>query len=91
MKKLKHITHSGITAIALFLFLITSCTKLEDTSYNQIISSEFVPEISDLPALTGAPYVDWRGLLLQWNTVYRAQEVSGDQMLTPAQIGRAHV
>lgn len=84
MKKLKHITHSGITAIALFLFLITSCTKLEDTSYNQIISSEFVPEISDLPALTGAPYVDWRGLLLQWNTVYRAQEVSGDQMLTPA-------
>ncbi|MDO9635073.1 MAG: RagB/SusD family nutrient uptake outer membrane protein, partial [Paludibacter sp.] len=27
---------------------------------------------------------DWRGLLLQWNTVYRAQEVSGDQMLTPA-------
>jgi len=34
--------------------------------------------------LTGAPYVDWRGLLLQWNTLYRAQEVSGDEMLTPA-------
>lgn len=84
MKKLKHITRSGITVFALFLILITSCTKLEDTSYNQIISSEFVPTSSDLPALTGAPYVDWRGLLLQWNTVYRAQEVSGDQMLTPA-------
>jgi len=34
--------------------------------------------------LTGAPYVDWRGLLLEWNTLYRAQEVSGDEMLTPA-------
>jgi hypothetical protein len=68
------------------LFLITgaACTKLKDTSYNQIIASEFVPGKSDLAALSGAAYVDWRGLLLQWNTLYRAQEVSGDEMLTPA-------
>jgi hypothetical protein len=84
MKKLKYITCSGVAAVALFLVLITSCTKLNDTSYNQIISSDFVPTAYDIPAITGAPYVDWRGLLLQWNTVYRAQEVSGDEMLTPA-------
>ncbi|MFI0429580.1 RagB/SusD family nutrient uptake outer membrane protein [Mariniflexile sp. HMF6888] len=84
MKKIKYITCSGVAAVALFLILITSCTKLEDTSYDQIISSEFVPTAYDIPAITGAPYVDWRGLLLQWNTVYRAQEVSGDEMLTPA-------
>jgi hypothetical protein len=84
MKKLKYITCSGVAAVALFLFLITSCTKLNDISYNQIISSDFVPTAYDIPAITGAPYVDWRGLLLQWNTVYRAQEVSGDEMLTPA-------
>lgn len=84
MKRLKYITCSGVAAVALFLVLITSCTKLNDTSYNQIISSDFVPTAYDIPAITGAPYVDWRGLLLQWNTVYRAQEVSGDEMLTPA-------
>jgi hypothetical protein len=84
MKKLKYITCSRVASVALLLILITSCTKLEDTSYNQIISSEFVPTAYDIPAITGAPYVDWRGLLLQWNTVYRAQEVSGDEMLTPA-------
>lgn len=84
MKKLKYFTRSGLAATALFLLLITSCTKLNDTSYNQIISKDFVPTAYDIPAITGAPYVDWRGLLLQWNTVYRAQEVSGDEMLTPA-------
>lgn len=84
MKKLKHIAYSGIATAVFFLTLLTSCTDLEDTSYREIISSEFVPTAYDIPAITGAPYVDWRGLLLQWNTVYRAQEVSGDQMLTPA-------
>jgi hypothetical protein len=69
--------------IALFV-IGAGCTKLKSTSYNQIISSTFVPGTSDLAALSGAAYVDWRGLLLQWNTLYRAQEVSGDEMLTPA-------
>ncbi len=84
MKKIKYITYVQIAVIAIVLIGFFSCTDLKDTSYNQIISSEFVPTASDIPALTGAPYVDWRGLLLQWNTLYRAQEVSGDEMLTPA-------
>ena len=84
MKKLKYITYTGIAVIAFLMVVLSACTKLKDTSYNQLISSEFTPASSDLPALTGAPYVDWRGLLLQWNTLYRAQEVSGDEMLTPA-------
>ena len=61
-----------------------ACTRLKNNSYNQIIGSTFVPASSDLSALSGAAYVDWRGLLLQWNTLYRAQEVAGDEMLTPA-------
>lgn len=66
------------------LSVFSACTKLKDTSYSQIISGGFSPTASDISALAGAAYVDWRGLLLQWNTVYRAQEVSADQMLTPA-------
>ena len=78
------IKYQYITAFTIILSVFSACTKLKDTSYNQIISSEFTPTNSELPALAGAAYVDWRGLLLQWNTVYRAQEVSADEMLTPA-------
>lgn len=84
MKKINHSIKIGIIAIVSIPLLFSACTKLKDSSYNQIISSEFKPTNTELPALAGAAYVDWRGLLLQWNTVYRAQEVSADEMLTPA-------
>jgi hypothetical protein len=84
MKKKNNYINSGIIVLVFISVNFMGCTKLKDTSYNQIISSEFTPSGSDLPALAGAAYVDWRGLLLQWNTVYRAQEVSADEMLTPA-------
>ena len=83
MKKINHYIN-GVTIAVVLLVMFSACTKLKDTAYNQIVSSEFKPTSADLPALAGAAYVDWRGLLLQWNTVYRAQEVSGDEMLTPA-------
>lgn len=84
MKKINRYIKTGIVAGALISVIFSACTKLKDTSYNQIISSGFTPTASDLPAIAGAGYVDWRGLLLEWNTVYRAQEVAGDEMLTPA-------
>ena len=84
MKKLNYIRYTGVAVIIFFLTANSACTKLEDTNYTQLVSSEFVPASSDISSLTGAPYVDWRGLLLEWNTLYRAQEVSGDEMLTPA-------
>lgn len=87
MKKLKYNIYTGIAMIAFLMVVISACTKLEDKSFNQIISSEFTPTKADIPSLTGAPYVDWRGLLLQWNTVYRAQSVSSDEMLTPERNG----
>ncbi len=84
MKKLNHNIACGVLMLFSMPVMFSACTKLKDTSYNQIISGDFRPTSDELPALAGAAYVDWRGLLLQWNTVYRAQEVSGDQMLTPA-------
>jgi hypothetical protein len=84
MKKFKKSIYTTTAIIAFLMIVFSACTKLKDTSYNQIIASEFTPTGSDLDALAGAAYVDWRGLLLQWNTLYRAQEVSGDEMLTPA-------
>lgn len=87
MKKLKFITYTGIALVAFLLVLMSGCTKLMDENYNDIVASNFVPTAADIPAITGAPYVDWRGLLLQWNTLYRAQEVSSDEMLTPERNG----
>jgi hypothetical protein len=84
MKKINQFINIGIIAIVAIPLFFSACTKLKDTSYNQIISGEFTPTSSELPALAGAAYVDWRGLLLEWNTVYRAQEVTADEMLTPA-------
>lgn len=84
MKKITHYIKPGIIILLLISMVFLACTKLKDTNYNSFISSEFTPTSSELPALAGAAYVDWRGLLLQWNTLYRAQEVSGDEMLTPA-------
>ena len=84
MKHKKYLIQPGLMAVVVFSLIITACTKLKDQSYNSIVASDFTPDASNLPALAGAGYLDWRGLLLQWNTVYRAQEVSGDEMLTPA-------
>jgi starch-binding outer membrane protein, SusD/RagB family len=84
MKKTFHFIDTRIMFVVLTLVIFVSCTKLKNKNYNGFVSNEFEPTNSELPALSGAAYVDWRGLLLQWNTVYRAQEVSADQMLTPA-------
>jgi hypothetical protein len=84
MKKTLCFIKTRIKFFVLAVILFSACTKLKDKNYNGFVSNDFIPTNSELPALSGAAYVDWRGLLLQWNTVYRAQEVSGDQMLTPA-------
>lgn len=73
-----------ILSAALFSILAGGCTKLKDTSYNQIIASQFDPTGDDLNSLVGSAYVNWRQLLLHWNGVHRAQENSADQVVTPA-------
>lgn len=72
-----------ITAV-IAITLTLSCTRLKDTSYNQIIASQFNPTGGDLNSLVGSAYVNWRALLLNWNGVHRAQENSADQVVTPA-------
>ncbi|MCW0481604.1 RagB/SusD family nutrient uptake outer membrane protein [Gaoshiqia sediminis] len=72
---------------SVFAFLVimgVSCTELKDESWNTIIASQFSATDQDLAALAGSAYVNWRAVLMQWNGLYRANEVSGDQMLTPA-------
>ncbi len=84
MKNKIYMIKNGMLILIMLIVIVTSCTKLEDQSYDQIISSRFEPGSQDLAALSGAAYVNWRDVMTQWNGLYRAQEVAGDEMLTPA-------
>lgn len=63
---------------------VSSCTKLKDESYTTIISNKFQPTQDDLASLLGTAYSNWRFLLLDWDGLWRAQELSGDQEVIPA-------
>ena len=80
MKKIKHIVTLGVALITLFSY---SCTKLENTSYNEIISSQYTITSDDMTALLGAAY-NWGPVLLYWNCYWRQQELTADEMIIPA-------
>lgn len=78
---------SMLAGAALFTFsfsLFTSCTKLDETSYNSIIADGFQPKNDDLGSLLASAYVPWRKTFLLWNGVARAQMLSADQDVIPA-------
>ena len=65
------------------IITIPACTKLKDDPYSTIISTRFNPTKDDLAALVGAGYSQWRFILLDWNGLWRAQEITGDQIVIP--------
>lgn len=84
MKKFKYIKKIRTSVIAFLIIMATSCTDLKDESFNTIIANQFTATSSDLDAIAGSAYVNWRILVRQWNGVWPAQEHSADQHLIPA-------
>ena len=72
---------SLLAAAAIGLF--NACTKLDDESYNQIVTSQFKPTSADVLSLIGPAYGNWRTLYLEFNGVYRINETSADGIVTP--------
>jgi hypothetical protein len=66
------------------LVSMSACTKLKDKAYTTIISGQFNPTDDDLASLLGAAYSNWRFVLLDWDGLWRAQELSADQEVIPA-------
>lgn len=64
--------------------LFTSCTKLKDENYGQLVSSQFVPKESDLAALVGPAYGTWRDLMMIQTGFFYTQEITADQIVIPA-------
>ncbi|WP_324675032.1 RagB/SusD family nutrient uptake outer membrane protein [Hymenobacter sp. GOD-10R] len=81
MKSTTNFLRVGVLAAAMMGF--DACTKLDDESYNEIVSDQFVPTVADVPALAGAAYINWRPLYLEFNGVYRINETSTDETVTP--------
>lgn len=72
-----------VTVVSLTVML-TSCTDLVDTSYDEIVTRNFEPSGDDVASIVGQAYVPWRQLMLGWNGLWRAQEISADQLVIPA-------
>ncbi|MFQ7113813.1 RagB/SusD family nutrient uptake outer membrane protein [Hallella bergensis] len=69
---------------AVILPSISSCTELENTSYNSIVADGFAPTDEDVASLLASGYVSWRKTMLLWNGVVRAEMLGADQDMIPA-------
>ena len=65
---------------------VSSCTKLADKNYTQIVSDDFSPGPSDLVSLIGPAYGAWRSVLGYNGSsgFFRTQEATGDEVVIPA-------
>ncbi len=70
--------------IIAMVFVLGSCTELEDTNYNTLVARDFSPTDSDIAAIVSSGYIAWRETMLDWNGIWRTQEVSADQVVIPA-------
>ncbi len=62
-------------------FLVQACTELEDTSYTDIVSTQFVSTSKDIGALLGTAYSDWRAVYNSDNRAYfTIQEETADAL-----------
>lgn len=66
------------------IVILSSCIKLEEQSYSEILADQFEPTEEDIAAIVGSAYGNWRDILLLWNGYWRCQEVGADQIVIPA-------
>jgi hypothetical protein len=63
--------------------VITSCTKLDEEVYSEVLSSSFKPTERDLPYILAPVYASFRTLMLGWHGYFDLQEESADIIITP--------
>lgn len=62
----------------------SGCTELYDESYNEIIADQFKPTEKDIPALIGSAYTQLRASMLDFDGIWRYQEITADEIVIPA-------
>ena len=70
-----------LMAVVTFV-MVGGCTELEDESFTDIVSTDFVPTAEDIGALLGTAYSDWRGVYFRGNRSYwTIQEETADALV----------
>jgi hypothetical protein len=84
MKIMKNLVINILTLSTFcFVIAISSCTKLKDTSYTNIVAKDFVPTNEDVGALIGSAYGSWRNVFGGERTLWAAQEYTSDEFCIP--------
>lgn len=83
MKRKQYIKQLAMVILLLMLG-ISGCTKLEDKSYEDLFTEQFVPSDEDIQVIIASAYGDWRKILLFWNGYWRVQELGADEIVIPA-------
>jgi starch-binding outer membrane protein, SusD/RagB family len=68
------------------VILLSSCTKLKDTNYSDLVSSQFQISGTEVGALLGAAYGSWRDVIFpsDWSEgLWLVQETCSDQLCIP--------
>ncbi|MDA3927411.1 MAG: RagB/SusD family nutrient uptake outer membrane protein [Prolixibacteraceae bacterium] len=76
---IKQISYAFLVLVLMF----SSCTELENQSFDRIIAEQFEPTEEDIVAIVGSAYGSWRDILLLWNGYWRCNEVGADQIVIP--------
>ncbi|MDR1370189.1 MAG: RagB/SusD family nutrient uptake outer membrane protein [Dysgonamonadaceae bacterium] len=74
----------NLPVILLVTLVSAGCTELYNTSYNEMIAEQFEPTEKDIPAIIGSAYTQWRACMLDFDGVWRYQEITADQVVIPA-------
>lgn len=85
MKRIRSNIFKGIVVGFAAMLIPVSCTELvNEDSASIIVTDDWEPSESDITALIGSAYVPWDAIVLQWNGLWRAQEITADQIVIPA-------
>jgi len=76
--------YKNLLITLLITLLSGGCTELYNTSYFEIIAEQFEPTEGDIPALIGSAYTQWRASMLDFDGVWRYNEITADQIIIPA-------
>jgi hypothetical protein len=80
---MKSVTGNIKIAVLVAAMVLSACTKLKDKPYTTIVSNQLNPTEQAISALLGSAYSNWRFILLDWDGLWRAQELSADQEVIP--------
>lgn len=81
---MKNNKYKNLVLIVLISFFGFGCTELVHESYRDIIADQFEPTERDINALIGSAYTQWRASMLDFDGVWRYNEITADQVIIPA-------